>query len=85
MRSLQDDISRVSAMLTQERGKASNIKSHVNRTSVLAAIRSTQHRLKLYNQVPPNGLALFVGEILTEEGKEKLVSLDFEPPRPVNA
>ena len=57
-------------MLTQEYGTASNIKSRVNRLSVLAAITSTQQRLKLYNRVPPNGLVLFVGTILTDEGKD---------------
>jgi len=81
---LQDQISRASAMLTQEYGTASNIKSRVNRLSVLAAITSTQQRLKLYNRVPPNGLVLFVGTILTDEGKEKKVSFDFEPHKPIN-
>ncbi|EKM83078.1 hypothetical protein AGABI1DRAFT_53789 [Agaricus bisporus var. burnettii JB137-S8] len=80
----KDQISRVSAMLTQEFGTASNIKSRVNRLSVLAAITSTQQRLKLYNRVPPNGLVLFVGTILTDEGKEKKVSFDFEPHKPIN-
>lgn len=80
----QDQIPRVSAMLTQEYGTASNIKSRVNRLSVLAAITSTQQRLKLYNRVPPNGLVLFVGTILTDEGKEKKVSFDFEPHKPIN-
>ena len=82
--SLQDQISRASAMLTQEYGTASNIKSRVNRLSVLAAITSTQQRLKLYHRVPPNGLVLFVGTILTDEGKEKKVSFDFEPHKPIN-
>ncbi|KIL68532.1 hypothetical protein M378DRAFT_158333 [Amanita muscaria Koide BX008] len=80
----KDQVSRASAMLTQEYGTASNIKSRVNRLSVLAAITSTQQRLKLYNRVPPNGLVLFVGTILTEEGKEKKVSFDFEPHKPIN-
>jgi peptide chain release factor subunit 1 len=80
----KDQISRASAMLTQEYGTASNIKSRVNRLSVLAAITSTQQRLKLYTRVPPNGLVLFVGTILTDEGKEKKVSFDFEPHKPIN-
>ncbi|KAF8638809.1 hypothetical protein AX17_001867 [Amanita inopinata Kibby_2008] len=80
----KDQISRASALLTQEYGTASNIKSRVNRLSVLAAITSTQQRLKLYNRVPPNGLVLFVGTILTDEGKEKKVSFDFEPHKPIN-
>ncbi|TFL07822.1 peptide chain release factor eRF1/aRF1 [Pterulicium gracile] len=80
----KDQISRAANMLTQEYGTASNIKSRVNRQSVLAAITSTQQRLKLYNRVPPNGLVLFVGTILTDEGKEKKVSFDFEPHKPIN-
>ena len=38
-------------MLAEEFGTASNIKSRVNRQSVLSAITSTQQRLKLYNKV----------------------------------
>ena len=60
-------------------GKASNIKSRVNRQSVLSAITSTQQRLKLYNKVPTNGLVVYCGEILTSEGKERKVNIDFEP------
>lgn len=80
----RSQISQASSMLTTEYGTASNIKSRVNRLSVLAAITSTQQRLKLYNRVPPNGLVLFVGTILTDEGKEKKVSFDFEPHKPIN-
>lgn len=65
-------------------GTASNIKSRVNRQSVLSAITSTQTRLKLYNKVPPNGLVLYCGEILTQEGKERKVNIDFEPFKPIN-
>ena len=41
----------VNKMLTDEYGTASNIKSRVNRLSVLSAITSTQARLKLVNKV----------------------------------
>ncbi|KAM0753645.1 eukaryotic peptide chain release factor subunit 1 [Meredithblackwellia eburnea MCA 4105] len=80
----RSQISQVSNMLTQEYGTASNIKSRVNRLSVLAAITSTQQRLKLYNKVPPNGLIVYCGTILTDEGKEKKVNFDFEPFKPIN-
>lgn len=46
-------ISRVQKMLGDEYGTASNIKSRVNRLSVLGAITSAQQRLKLYNKVLP--------------------------------
>jgi peptide chain release factor subunit 1 len=67
-----------------ELGTATNIKSRVNRLSVLAAITSVQQRLKLYNKVPPNGLVLYCGTIMTAENKEKKVSIDFEPFKPIN-
>ena len=44
----KDQIARISKMLADEFGTASNIKSRVNRLSVLGAITSVQHRLKLY-------------------------------------
>ena len=55
-------------MLANEYGTASNIKSRVNRQSVLAAITSAQQRLKLYTRVPPNGLVVYTGTVLTEDG-----------------
>ena len=80
----KDQIARVSKMLGDEYGTASNIKSRVNRLSVLSAITSTQQRLKLYNRVPNNGLVLYCGTVLTEDGKEKQVTIDFEPFKPIN-
>ncbi|KAG9882617.1 peptide chain release factor eRF/aRF subunit 1, partial [Aureobasidium melanogenum] len=80
----KDQISRVAKMLAEEYGTASNIKSRVNRLSVLSAITSTQQRLKLYNKVPPNGLVVYCGEIITAEGKERKINIDFEPFKPIN-
>jgi peptide chain release factor subunit 1 len=71
-------------MLAEEYGTASNIKSRVNRQSVLSAITSTQQRLKLYNRVPTNGLVVYCGEIITSEGKERKINIDFEPFKPIN-
>lgn len=80
----KDQISRVSKMLGDEFGTASNIKSRVNRLSVLGAITSTQQKLKLYSKVPTNGLVIYCGTIMTDEGKEKKVNIDFEPFKPIN-
>ncbi|GAM23940.1 hypothetical protein SAMD00019534_071150 [Acytostelium subglobosum LB1] len=79
-----DQIAKVSKMLADEFGTASNIKSRVNRLSVLGAITSTQQRLKLYNRVPENGLVIYCGTIMTDEGKEKKVNIDIEPFKPIN-
>ncbi|KMZ64720.1 hypothetical protein ZOSMA_350G00120 [Zostera marina] len=81
----RDQVSRVTKMLGDEYGTASNIKSRVNRQSVLGAITSAQQRLKLYNRVPPNGLVLYTGTIVTDDGKEKKVTIDLEPFKPINA
>lgn len=34
--------------------------------------------------MPKNGLVIYCGEILTAEGKEKKVNIDFEPFKPIN-
>jgi len=80
----KDQLSRVNQMLTVEYGTASNIKSRVNRLSVLSAITSVQQRLKLYNRIPDNGLVIYCGTVITPEGKEKKISIDFEPFKPIN-
>ena len=78
-------VARVSRMLTEEYGTAANIKNRVNRLSVLAAITSVQQRLKLYSKVPPNGLVIYCGTVITEDGKEKKLNIDFEPFKPISA
>jgi len=80
----KSQISAAAKMLGDEYGTASNIKSRVNRQSVLGAITSTQQRLKLFTKVPPNGLVIYCGTILTEDNKEKKVNIDFEPFKPIN-
>ena len=70
-------------MLTTELGTATNIKSRVNRQSVITAIKSAQHKLKMYKETPENGLALFCGMVIDPEGKEKMWSEVIEPPKPL--
>ena len=77
-------IPQISKMLADEQGTATNIKSRVNRLSVLSAITSTREGLKLYNKTPPNGLVVYCGEIVTKEGKTKKLSIHFEPFKPIN-
>jgi len=77
------DISQVNGTLTEEYGAASNIKSRVNRLSVLSAITSAQQKLKLYNKTPKNGLCLLIGTVV-DGNDRKQISLDFEPPKPLS-
>jgi peptide chain release factor subunit 1 len=79
----KDDINRINKLLTEEYGTASSIKSRVNRLSVLGAITSTQQRLKMYTRTPGNGLIIYCGEIITDDGKEKKLTIDFEPFKPI--
>lgn len=80
----KEQLSRSVQMLTDEYGTATNIKSRVNRLSVLSAISSAQAKLKTVNRTPKNGLALYVGEILTQDNKEKKVAYAIEPVKPIN-
>jgi peptide chain release factor subunit 1 len=77
-------IPQATKMLQEEYGTASNIKSRVNRLSVLSAITSAQQRLKQYRMCPPNGLVLYTGTVITEDGKEKKLNIDFEPFKQIN-
>jgi len=79
-----DDINRHTQLLVNEASTASRIKSRVNRLSVLTAITSAQQKLKQYNRTPPNGLVIYCGTVLTEEGKEKKLTIGLEPFRPIN-
>lgn len=81
----RDAISKVQAMLANEMGTATNIKSRVNRQAVLTAITSAKERLKLYSKTPPNGLVVYVGTVVGEtDNSEKKYTIDFEPFRPLN-
>ena len=75
-------ISRANTLLTDEMGKASNIKSRVNRQSVETAIKSAQAKIKMYNRLPPNGLALFCGTAV-QNNQEKKISISLEPIKPL--
>ncbi|KAG6727746.1 hypothetical protein I3842_02G139600 [Carya illinoinensis] len=68
----RDQISRVTKMLGDEFGTASNIKSRVNRQSVLAAITSAQQRLKLYNKFHTEAL----NELLESDDKFGFIVMD---------
>ncbi|SCU67845.1 eukaryotic peptide chain release factor subunit 1, putative [Trypanosoma equiperdum] len=80
----KEQISGMVTKLNNEYGTASNIKSHTNKLSVQSAITASLGRLKQYNRLPPNGLLLYCGTVLTAENKEKKLTLDIEPFKPVS-
>ncbi|EKG03419.1 eukaryotic peptide chain release factor subunit 1, putative [Trypanosoma cruzi] len=80
----KEQVSGMVTKLNNEYGTASNIKSHTNKLSVQSAITASLGRLKQYNRLPPNGLLLYCGTVLTADNKEKKLTLDIEPFKPVS-
>lgn len=82
----KETMGQISSFLNKEFAEAANIKSKQTMTSVQTAITSTREKLKLYKNTPTNGLIIFCGMIMTDDGKgEKKMTLDFEPFRPAQA
>jgi len=80
-----DPIVKHMQLLTQELAGAESIKSRQTRQSVLSAITSSRERLKLYKNTPKNGLCIFCGVVLLEDGKtEKKITINLEPFRAIN-
>jgi peptide chain release factor subunit 1 len=71
-------------MLNDEYGTASNIKSTTTRKNVQDAIVKVTQRLKLFKQVPENGLVIFCGAIPQNgPGSEKIETYVISPPEPI--
>lgn len=49
-----------------------------------SSLSCPEHIVLCFQTVPPNGLVIYCGTIVTEEGKEKKVNIDFEPFKPIN-
>lgn len=80
----KEQLCKTSKLLTDEYGTATNIKSRVNRLSVLGAITSAQNKLKTYSKTPTNGLAIYVGSVMVDGNKEKKIAYGIEPVKPIN-
>lgn len=76
-------ISDANAMLREEVGQAANIKSKQTGNAVQSALTSMMARLKNYRQTPPNGLAMFVGNVVVGNNKTEQVAYVVEPPLPI--
>jgi peptide chain release factor subunit 1 len=77
-------ISEAIGMLNNEYGTASNIKSTTTRKNVQDAIVKVTQRLKLFKQVPENGLVIFCGAIPQNgPGSEKIETYVIVPPEPI--
>ncbi len=78
------DINKIIGHLAQEQGTAMNIKSSATRKNVTDALERMIQHLRLFKHTPPNGLAVFSGNILAREGKTDVRVWSIEPPIPLN-
>jgi peptide chain release factor subunit 1 len=77
-------VSEVVAMLNNEYGTASNIKSNTTRKNVQDAITRVTQRMKMFKKVPENGLVIFCGAIPQNgPGSEKIELYVISPPEPI--
>lgn len=65
-------VARVVTMLKEEKGKASHIKSRVNRSSVQAALTACHTAVTAFGrEVPTNGVAIFAGKMSSDKGGDQ--------------
>ncbi len=70
--------------LQQEQGTAVNIKDKTNRQNVVDSLERMIRHLRLFKATPPNGLAVYSGNIASQEGKQDIKVWSMEPPVPLN-
>ncbi|MBU1703889.1 MAG: peptide chain release factor aRF-1 [Nanoarchaeota archaeon] len=77
------DLNKVINQLSQEQGTATNIKSTSTRKNVTDALERMIQHLRLFKQTPPNGLAVFSGNVAEREGQSDVQVWSIEPPVPL--
>ncbi len=76
------DLVKIIQHIQQEQGTAMNIKSASTRKNVTGALDRMVQHLRLYPKTPPNGLAVFSGNI-APEGQQDFQVWSIEPPIPI--
>ncbi len=77
------DLNKVIGHLAQEQGTASNIKSTSTKNNVIAALEKMISHLRLFKRTPPNGLAVFSGNVAEREGQQDYKVWSIEPAIPI--
>lgn len=77
------DMNKIINHLAQEQGTAANIKSSATRKNVTDALERMIQHLKLFKRTPPNGLAVFSGNVAQREGQQDFKVWSVEPPIPL--
>ncbi len=76
-------LSEETAKLREEYSQSSNIKSKSVRTNVQSALDKIIQYLKLFRETPPNGIAIFAGNISDNPGRSEIELFSMEPPSPL--
>jgi len=75
----------IMSMLTDEHGKAGNIKDKTTRKNVQAALAKITGYLKAMDyKLPENGLVIFCGNISPKQGEQDIRIFTVAPPQPVS-
>ncbi|HLC46347.1 MAG TPA: peptide chain release factor aRF-1 [Candidatus Nanoarchaeia archaeon] len=77
------DLVKIMQHLAQEQSTASNIKSSSTRKNVMDALERMIQHLKVIGRNPPNGLAVFSGNVAEREGQSDVKVWSVEPPLPI--
>ena len=77
------DMNKIINHLAQEQGTAANIKSASTRKNVTDALERMIQHLKLFKRTPPNGLAVFSGNVAQREGQQDFKVWSIETPIPL--
>lgn len=78
------NINLVTKQLEAEKSTAANIKSKQTRTAVIDSLERIIRELKNHKQTPPNGLAIFCGNVSKKEGSQDIRLWVYGPPKPLN-
>jgi peptide chain release factor subunit 1 len=78
---LSDEIGK----LKEEHGQAGNIKSKTTKLNVQGAIDKIIQYLRLYKKPPPNGFAVFAGNISSSQNAPNIQLFSLEPPQPIKS
>lgn len=71
--------------LRNEHSQSGNIKSKSTRLNVQGAIDKIIQYLKVFKNLPPNGIAVFCGNISNEQAKTDIELFSIEPPDPIKS
>ncbi|MBR9700990.1 helix-turn-helix domain-containing protein [Candidatus Woesearchaeota archaeon] len=78
------DLNAIIGQLQDEQGTATNIKSKQTKTNVIDALERMIQHLKNVKKTPPNGMAIFSGNVAEREGQSDVRVWGMEIPVPNN-